>query len=250
MHVVSSKEYVNVIDSKYEATGDDGLNVFRPFLSVFQIINSTTIIVKTGGTTDPYIEVGEHIEFTSQAQPFTVYASGIVMSSASRGPDKLILTFDNTINASAGDWICNVDTPTLTIRNLTVQINRARGVVLETRNIDIRNSIFNRTSAPAVIIQPSLNYHEGPEARNISLINNLYINCNEGIGQQQGIIALVPDPIQLAPVINDIRIESSTFYFRNYSEHLLESFNVNNLFFSGNYISTNITTPLIQLCNT
>jgi hypothetical protein len=62
--------------------------------------------------------------------------------------------------------------------------------LLETRNIDIRNSVFNQTSA-------------------------LYIRCNKGIGQQQALLTVVPDPIQLVPVINDIRIESSTFYFLN-----------------------------------
>ena len=70
------------------------------------------------------------------------------------------------------------------------------------------------------------------------------------LDNKQGIIASVPDPIQKVPVINDIQILSSSFYFRNYSENLLESFNVNNLLFSGNYISTNVTTPIVSLCNT
>jgi hypothetical protein len=249
IHVVSSREYVNVIDSTCQATGDDGLNVFRPFIAIVEVVSPTTIVVKTGGTTDPYIQVGEHIEFTSKTQPFTVYATGMVVASAPVGSDVRILIFNISINASIGDWICNVDLPLLTIRNFTVHSNRARGIVLETRNIDVRNSVFNRTSAPAIIIQPSLNYYEGPEARNVTLSHNLFINCNEGIGQQQGIIALVPDPIQLVPVINDIIIESSSFYYRNYSEHLLESFNVNNLVFRDNYIATNLTTPIVQLCN-
>jgi hypothetical protein len=250
IHVVSSREYVNVIDSTCQATGDDGLNVFRPFIAIVEVVDSRTIVVKTGGTTDPYIQVGEHIEFTSKTQPFTVYATGMVVASAPVGSNVRILIFNISINASIGDWICNVDLPSLTIRNFTVHSNRARGIVLETRNIDVRNSVFNRTSAPAIIIQPSLNYYEGPEARNVTLSHNLFINCNEGIGQQQGIIALVPDPIQLVPVINDIIIESSSFYYRNYSEHLLESFNVNNLVFRNNYIATNLTTPVVQLCNT
>jgi len=250
MHFVSAKEYVNIIDSKCQATADDGLNIFRPFLAVTEVINSTVIAVKSAGCTDPNIEGGEHIEFTSKAQPFIVHETGIAVSSAYYHPDQRLVTFTNPVNTSVGDWICNADTPSLTIRNLTVANNRARGVVLETRNIEIRNSVFNRTSAPAVLIQPSTGWREGPEARNISLINNLYIRCNEGIGQQQGLLAIVPDPIQLVPVINDILIQSSTFYFGTYSEALLESFNVNNLIFRDNYIATNVTTPIISLCNT
>jgi hypothetical protein len=92
-------------------------------------------------------------------------------------------------------------------------------------------------------------WHEGPEARNVSLINNIYIDNNEGIAQEKGIITILPDPPQLVPVINDIQIESSTFYFGMYSQGLLQSDNVNNVFISGNYIVTNNLTSFISICN-
>jgi hypothetical protein len=249
MHFVSSKEYINVIDSKCQVTGDDGLNVLASYFLVTQIINSTTIIVTTLYSTSPDIEVGAYLQFTSNEQPFTIHGTGTIASLAVLNSSTHLVTFTNAINASVGDWVCNADTPSLTIRNFTVENNRARGVLLETRNIDIRNSLFNRTSGPAVLIQPSLRWHEGPEARNVSLINNLYINCNEGIGQEKAIITILPVPTQLLPVIDDIRIESSTFLFGNYSQGLIQSNNANNLFFNGNYIATNITTPIISLCN-
>ena len=249
MHFVSAKEYINVIDSKCQATGDDGLNVHTSYLLVTERINSTTIIVTALNYTDAYVDVGAHLEISSNDQPFTVHATGIVASSTTYNSSSRLLIFINPINASVGDWVSNADTPVLTIRNFTVENNRARGVLLETRNIDIRNSIFNRTSGPAILIQPSLYWHEATEARNVTLIDNLYINNNEGIGQQKGIITILPDPTQSVPVINDIQIKSSTFYFGNYSQGLMQSNNANNLFFSGNYIATNITTPIISLCN-
>jgi hypothetical protein len=120
-------------------------------LSIAEVINATTLLIKTRGTIDPYIEIGEHIELTSFEQPFTVYAAGIVITSVSSGPDKRLITVNNPINDSVGDWICNADTPLLAVRNFTIENNCARGVVLKTRNIVMRNSVFNRTSAPAVI---------------------------------------------------------------------------------------------------
>ncbi len=160
-----------------------------------------------------------------------------------------ILTFTGPINVSVGDWVCVGDTPLLTIQNFTVSHNRARGVLLETRNIDIRQSIFNRTSGPAVLIQPSMYWYEGPEARNVTLIENIYIDNNEGIAQEKGIITILPDPVQFVPVINDVRIESSTFYIGTYSQSLVKTDNANNVFLSGNYIATNSSTPLILICN-
>lgn len=154
------------------------------------------------------------------------------------------------MNVNLGDWACVADDrSSLIVRNFTASQNRARGVLLETRNIDIRQSVFNRTSGPAVLIQPSMFWSEGPEARNISLINNLYIENNEGIARQSGIISILPDPPQLTPVINDLRIESSTFYFGAHSQGLLQSDNANNLSLKGNYIAVNSSSPIISICN-
>jgi hypothetical protein len=148
-----------------------------------------------------------------------------------------------------GDWACVADSPKLIVRNYTAENIRGRGALLQTHHIDIRHSIFNRTSAPAILFQPSLFWHDGPPARNATFTENLYIHCNEGISQQKGIITFLPDPIQLITVFDDIRIESSTFYFGNYSQGLLQSNNVNNLFINGNYIATNSSGPIISICN-
>ena len=249
MHLVSSEEFIRIIDSKCRGTGDDGLNVLASYLLVTEIKNTTTMIITILNSTSPYPEVGSLLEFSSQQQPFTVHGSGVITSVTNISPYARLLTFAIAVNASAGDWACHGDTPALTIQNFTVENNRARGVLLETRNIDIRQCVFNRTSGPAVLIQPSQYWHEGPAARNVTLIENRYINCNEGIGQEKGVITILPVPTQLIPVIDDIRIESSTFLFGNYSKGLIEINNVNNLFFNGNYIAVNVTTSIISLCN-
>ncbi|CAF2825167.1 unnamed protein product [Rotaria sp. Silwood2] len=139
------------------------------------------------------------------------------------------------MNISAGDFACVADTLLLTIRKFTVENNRTRDVSLETRNTDIRQSIFNRTSGSVI--------------RNVTLPENIFINCNEGIGQEQGFIIIQPDLVQLVPVINDIRIKSSTFYFGNYVQGLIQANNINNLFLSGNYLATNSSRSLISICN-
>ena len=76
---------------------------------------------------------------------------------------------------NVSDYVVVSDTPKLIIRNFTVENNRARGILLETRNIHIQQSIFNRTSGPAILFQPSLSWLEGPYAINVTLEQNLYI---------------------------------------------------------------------------
>jgi hypothetical protein len=250
MHFADSREYIHISDSKCLMQGDDGLNVHAQYFIVTEIINSSALILSAFNWTDPLnIEDGTNLEFSSNKQPFTGYNTGTVASSTVYPPTSRLFIFTGPVNASIGDYACVGDAPALTIRNLTVEKNRARGVLLETRNVDIRNSVFNRTSAAAVLFQPSLYWHEALAGRNATLANNLYINCNEGIGQFKGLITVFPYPVQLIPVINDIRIESSSFYFGNYSQGLLEGNNANNFYITGNYIATNSSAPLISICN-
>jgi hypothetical protein len=229
---------------------DDGLNVHAVFFLVTAVMNSTTITIEGINGTGPLdVGIGTTLEFSSNKQPYTAHGYGTVASLVFNSMISRNITFTGPVNLNLDDWVCVSDTPLLTIRNFTVSHNRARGVLLETRNIDIRQSVFNRTSGPAVLFRPSMYWHEGPEGRNVSLINNIYIDNNEGIVHEKAIITILPDPLQLVPVINDIRIESSTFYFGMYTQELLQSDNANNVFISGNYIVTNSSTLLISICN-
>ena len=250
MHFIDMREHVSVTDSQCQAMGDDGLNVCARFFLVVDVIDPHTIVIKGLKEAGPLnVGLGTTLEFTSEQQPFTVHGNGTVASLLFNTSDLRTIIFTTSVNASVNDWVIVADTPRLTIRNFTVANNRARGVLLETRNIDIRQSNFYRTSGPAVLIQPSMYWYEGPEARNVSLIENLYIENNEGLAQEKGVITIFPYPIQLLPVINDLQMQSSTFYLGNYSQGLLQIHNMNNLFLTKNYIATNNSTPLISICN-
>ena len=231
MHFIDSREYIYLSDSKCHLTGDDGLNVHKVYLHVIKIINSSALIIQALNWTEP-VNVGDGtlLEFSSNKQPFIAHGAGIVVSSTLNSTDSRLFIFATSVNASIGDWAYVADRSILTIRNFTVKNNRGRGALLEAENIDIRQSIFNRTSAPAIFFQPSLYWHEGPAAQNVTLAENFYINCNEGISQHKGIITFLPDPIQLVPVIQNIRIESSTFLFGNYSQGLIQGNNANNVY--------------------
>ncbi|CAF1495937.1 unnamed protein product [Adineta ricciae] len=251
MHFIDTREYISIIDSECYGMGDDGLNVHAVFFLVTKIIDTHTIIIEIKSL-DTFInfDIGTNLEFSSNQKPFVVYGNGLVTSiSSTNSSNSRKISFRNPVNVSVNDWACIADTPLLTIRNLTVANNRARGVLLETRNIDIRQSLFYRTSGPAILIQPSLYWYEGPEARNVSLIENIYMENNEGLTQTKGVITIVPSPISLVPVINDIRIASSSFYLGSSSQGLLQSDNMNNLYLIDNYIATNMSTPLISICN-
>ena len=250
LHLTDSFESITILNSECQSMGDDGLNIHSSYFNVSRIINSTALIMETAvyhGLMD--VGTGTHLEFSSSQQPFTVHTIGQVVSSQRVAFNANLIIFAQPIDANIGDWACLSDTPLVFIRNFTVANNRARGALLQSRNIDMRYSLFNRTSGPAVLFQPSLFWFEGPGAKNVTLSDNTYIHCNEGISQNKGMISILPDPIQLVQVINDIRIASSTFIFGNYSQGLLQSNNANNVYLTGNYIATNNSMALISICN-
>ena len=250
LHFADSRDYINIFNSKCEAMGDDGLNVHAVYFNVTRIVNSTSLLIQSMGAGDKlHVGAGTHLQFSTNDKPFTTYTIAMITSYEMITSNSAVFVFDRAINVSVGDRTCVADTPRLTIRNFTVANNRARGVLLETSNIDMRQSLFNRTSGPAVYFQPSAFWNEGPPARNVTLTENVYINCNEGIAQHAGFIIALPVPTQLVPVVHDVNITSSSFYFGNYSQGLLQSFNGENFLISGNYIETNLSTPLISLCN-
>jgi hypothetical protein len=121
--------------------GDDGLNVHGNFFPVTQVIDSNTIIVENAKRGAPLdFGVGTNLEFSGNQQPFTIHAIGTIPSLIFNSDISRKVIFTNPVNVNIGD------TPMLTVTNFTVSHNRARGILLETRNIDIRNSVFNRTS--------------------------------------------------------------------------------------------------------
>jgi hypothetical protein len=250
MHFMDNRELISIENSKCSSMGDDGLNVHATYFNVREIINSTTLIVQTLiFPTILNVGLGTDLEFSFSKQPFTIYARRKLLSTKIYDSTSQIFTLNESINANINDYIIVGDTPNLFIRNLTVENNRARGILLETRNINIKQSIFNRTSGPAILFQPSLSWHEGPFAFNVTLEENIFISNNEGISKTKGIISILPDPIQLNPIINNIQIKSSTFLMGKYNQGLFQSYNGNNILFYQNYINTNHSSPFIYICN-
>jgi hypothetical protein len=251
LHFMDTREYISLSNSKCSSMGDDGLNIHATYFTVRQIINSTTLIVQTLlFPTILNVGIGTDLEFSTNQQPFTPHAKGTVISTKIYDSSSQIFTFDSPINVNINDYVVISDTPQVTINNFTVENNRARGILLETRNVNIKNSIFNRTSGPAILFQPSLSWHEGPFAINVTLSQNLFINNNEGISKNKGVISILPDPVQSLPIITNLQITSSTFLIGKFNQGVLQSYNGNNIYFHGNYIATNHSLPFISICNT
>lgn len=251
MHLADNRQFINIINSSCSSQGDDCLNVHAFYFVVSQVIDSSTLMITEHSWPETLnVLSGTRMEFGTAAQPYTVYRTATVASVKNFNNGNATFTFTTPVTGvNVGDSICVADAPALTLYNFTGKHNRARGVLLETRNISITNSLFNATSGPAILFQPSAYWHEATHARNVTLKHNVYDSCNEGIAQQSGVIALLPDPVQTVPVLHEITVSHSTFYQGQYSRALIEVVNGGFINLTANYLSTSQPTPMIFLCN-
>ncbi|CAF3620930.1 unnamed protein product [Rotaria socialis] len=92
MHFSDSRDYINIFDSSCEVYGDGGFNVLTYYFSVTQVINSSTLIMQKWNWPDVLnAGVGTRLEFSTNQQPFAVYATATVTSLS-------------IYNSNASDW--------------------------------------------------------------------------------------------------------------------------------------------------
>ena len=230
LNILDAREYVHISDSTCSSMGDDGLNIDAMYFIVTEVINSTAVIIQTFAWTDTLsVGVGTVLEFSTHQQPFTPYTKGTIASIKDHDSKSRLFTFVNQLAVNINDYVIVSDVPEVIVKNLTIANNRARGMILQTRNVLVERSVLNQTSGPAILLQPSLYWYAGPGAVNVTLRENLFINNNEGIASEKGMISISPYPTQIVPVVQNIQISSSTFRRGNYSKAIAQAFNGQNI---------------------
>ena len=244
------------VNSSFEGMGDDGLNVHSYFFNTTAIINATTVVLSllknTGWLDTLNVGVGSSMTFSHAATPYVPYAQYQIAALHQHSASSYQYTFTTTIHpaTAVSDWCYVSNSPSLLLSNVTIAHNRARGVLLETHNVTIERSLFRFTSGPALLFQPSAYWGEAEEGANVTVVDSVFEGCNEGIAQQEGVIALLPDPVQSMGVINTITIHHNTFLQSAYSRAILQDWNGVDVTLHSNYIAnlTAATAP-ITVCN-
>jgi len=90
---------------------------------------------------------------------------------------------------------------------------------------------------------------EARPGKNITIRDNVFYSCNEGIAQQEGVICLLPDPVQLSPVLIDININNNTFIQGENSLQMIQDYNGVGVSVKDNYIQYTGVKPPVAICN-
>ena len=241
MHFGDNRGSISIVNSSCEGMGDDGLNVHAYYFNCTQIVNSSTAVISLTHSTwldTLAVGVGTHMAFARAESPFVAYQRLRVAALQPNSDSSFLFTFESSLSrVQVGDVVYVADAPSLLLSNFTVASNRARGVLLETRDVSIDRCLFRYTSGPALLFQPSFYWEEAEPGSHVRVTETVFEGCNQGIAQQQGVVAILPDPVQLLGVVDRVTVERSSFLQGEYSRSLLQCFNGRRVTLSDNFVS-------------
>ena len=190
-HFSGCKGTVSLEDCTLEGMGDDGVNINSgSYLTVLQRLDGHTVLCQRSTLTD----AGELMEM-SRPDTLLPFSTGVVKSfSLEPGTNNQSrLTFESPlpVELRTGDLLANVSrVARLRMRHCTVRANRARGVLCHTRDAVIEDCAFrNCTSAGVLVLADAGWFYVSIGARNVSVRNNLFENCNQGAATAEGALA-------------------------------------------------------------
>ena len=190
-HFAGCKGTIRLEGCRFEAMGDDGANIKSGlYLSLKQEVDDHTILaqhnLKMVDSPDP----GDIME-VSHADDLIPYASIRVKKVELLPNDGLQrIEFEDPLpNAlKEGDVFGNATrTPKARITNCVVRNNRARGMLIQTRDVIVENCRFEGCTGPGIMVLTEVTYFfESIGTRDVTVRNCLFENCNYGAAAGPG----------------------------------------------------------------
>lgn len=177
----------------FQGQGDDATNVHGYYQTIVDSEgNNAAIEVRAGTYTHAQVadvpRVGDEMELVeiSTLKPVRTYK---VIGIRHNIPETLVhITLSDELPDNSSDYyLMNVTKlPRLVFENSVINSHLARGILVKTRNVVIRNNVFRNCSGTAVHIGAEANWHEGTHAKNVLVTDNVMTGCGLGAGSQAG----------------------------------------------------------------
>lgn len=233
LHISDMGGSLTVENCHFEKPGDDCVNVHGMAYKVDSVSGKTANVSAARYSSSSWGIVGDTIEFFD-AETFASLGTAVIQSAS----NSKRFTFDHIPEGvKAGTIISNASMhPSVTIRNTTVENNRARGFLLQTDNVTVENCHFKNTALAAILIAPDLDlWYEMSPARHVLIQNNTFESCG---GYAAGVIQLSTDHDDAGKrytsyIHSDIQIIGNTFISTK-SKPALYGVCVENLVYEGN----------------
>lgn len=187
-HFSGCKGTVTFRDCVFERMGDDGANVKSGlYLQVRQKVDAHTVLAQHNLKMVDMPDPGDILEI-SHAEDLLPFATVTVRRVTLEGPENMHrVEFNEPLpdGLRVGDVLGNATrVPRLRMKGCTVRLNRARGVLCQTRDAIIENCTFDRCTGSGILVLTEVVYFfESIGTRNVIVRNNRFLNCNYGVAR-------------------------------------------------------------------
>lgn len=207
----------------FEAMGDDATNIHQMYLKVMQRIDDHTVRLAFARPNwwapSQAPRPGDQLEFGGQENPLSPIATaGVASVETDEASKEILIRLGVALPESVmpGSIVGNLSAcPRVRIKGCVVRNNRARGFLIQTRDVVLENNRFEYCSAGAVHITCDADYwFEGMSTQNVLLRGNTFIGCNFWRGLHGAAVAVFADTKDHTPVAGihkNIRFENNTF---------------------------------------
>jgi hypothetical protein len=197
-HFNSCRGTITLADSSFEGMGDDATNIHNHFWTVSRRLGADTLgvtlkRVRRHVTPGHRPLVGDTIEIGGADNPLAPRLTRTVKSVRTDQKNKdLLIAFTKPLDAKVqpGDIAWNASAaPKARIIRCTVRNNRARGMLIQTRDVILEDCVFENCSGAAIHVASDVNYwHEGLGVRGLVIRNNKFIGCNYAAARRAAVV--------------------------------------------------------------
>lgn len=187
IHIKALRGNLIIKNSNFTGLGDDILNVHSKAAKI--VDTSKNKVIATIGNDDTkadnlWAKKGDIIDFYNESLEKISSETVVDIKNGQ-------ITFENLNNSVSGAYIMqnSAHCPKVIIDNINIERCRARGLLLQTKDIKITNSKFKNLFLPAILISPDISkwFEMGP-SENVLIQNNYFTNC--AISNSFGVITV------------------------------------------------------------
>ncbi len=184
-HFMGCKGTVTLRDCVFEGMGDDGANIKSGlYLTVQKRLDDRTVLAQHNLKMADLPDPGDVME-AFHTDTLIAFGQATVKSAAleeDRVTHRVVFEQPLPTELREGDVLGNASrAPRLRMANCTVRLNRARGVLCQTRDAVIENCTFDRCTGPGILVLTEVvHFFESIGTRDVIVRNNRFIDCNYG----------------------------------------------------------------------
>ena len=222
---------------------DDATNIHGVYVRLEKILSDSVIIVRLIHPQqygDGFIQQNNKLEFVEPVSLKTKCFS-TVKSTHKINKEQMRIQLNSPIDKSVklGDALAQVDEyPTILIKGCTIRNNRARGILLGSREkITVDSNYFHTPGAAILFEGDASHWYEQAGVRDVGIKNNIFDNCNFGVWGKACIqvgSGISEDKKDFSDYNRNISVENNLF--RLFDPRIVNIYSVEGFTFKNNKI--------------